>query len=59
MILKKIKFGGKMNDTEYNWIINMENVEDSITRNISLYGRIYVTMSVLVELIDNIKKIWL
>jgi len=48
-----------MNDTEYNWIINMENVEDSITRNISLYGRIYVTMSVLVELIDNIKKIWL
>ena len=49
-----------MNDTEYNWIINIKNIDDiNITDDMSLYGRIYVTMSAIVELIDNIKKIWL
>jgi len=50
-----------MNSTSgYNWIINIKNIDDiNITDDMSLYGRIYVTMSAIVELIDNIKKIWL
>lgn len=45
--------------SEYNWIINMKNVEYvNITDDVSLYGRMYVTMSAVLELIYNIKKIW-
>lgn len=49
-----------MNSTSEYWIINIKNIDDiNITDNMSLYGRIYVTVSAIVELIDNIKKIWL
>lgn len=41
--------------SEYNWIINIKN-EDTYHTNMTIYGRIYLVLSILIELTEEIIK---